>query len=489
MASCLPLLLLSSSIPLTLHQKGPEPATTTERQPGSTVLKIRTVTDAQQPRISSPVPQYRRSNHNEHRRARSWQERVSTGTLHPNSRPSNRSRRTNSVPSSLQFPIVHDHWVGALPNIGDGNRNVPEPGRNTDPVAGIAVIRRQKRSGSSPLPARKASSQQSQRGSVGSSVSSASTLVIAVPSPTLQPATRVTSPFRSSLKEDGGEDTNAEMAMSELGTIHSDSAKAIRDRFTGIQLSTGHDLQSTEKKSMPSCVRSKSVSFAENAPHIIQSQEDVTLDNSTDLRRKPPWNGCFLIRAPPIAAQPRLLRQTSLPSVRGQAAGRSILRRNGLSQGRSRRSDSEGLHSGQETERLVRSTNQRNPRRVLSPPPMSSVPEWEAVHEERIDESTAPASSSLSVSLSSNIPDEASLTHRSTYKEKAADAPLTVIVTLPQTLESAPSIQQCAVRHWSMQGVGLWIRRSGVYFHDGRQTESDYPSAGTPVRNVQMVTV
>jgi hypothetical protein len=103
---------------------------------------------------------------------------------------------------------------------------------------------------------------------------------------------------------------------------------------------------------------------------------------------------------------------------------------------------------------------------------MPSVPEKEFVDVDLADFPLVPQSPPSDSELSSPVEKVAV---QVSFKNMVVPHPKpTTIVTRPRKPEPAQLMHQRAVRHWSMQASGNWIRRSGVYAQRGNM-DRDVP--------------
>jgi hypothetical protein len=549
MAACVSFMLLGSSIPLALQSEVTDPSFSdleAGQRPSSRLSKRASV-ESQPSRSETPVLEYRRfSGFYEHRRANSSPggvlsvEASARSPLHFSVRP----RRTNSAPpAGFTLPVVHENWVGA--EKGRGKNIASEPVKPSRPVTMIELgekdnfdqMKKEKdrRSSASvqkkPLYGLFPSLRTSTNSVISSRLSTSSTLTPSHPSRSLSLDARTSStptvPPLCTLTEEAAftppRRVHSETSIRPRARSHTRSASISHSRSQSLTLNS---LSNSTLNSRPSLIAtpalsrsssSKRVSFSKN-DEIIQVEDDV-VEESIDpsepghgsLRRQSSWSGFLLIGAPPIAAKPELTRRISMPAARGQAAGRSILRRT---------SSFEVLQPAQQEleTKIARKHVQRTAtgRRDKSPPPPTSLPSLPEDEDDILDlyygdvdlvsGSSASASTSTLVSNSSVSPSRSSFSQSSTSStssttsstntflleaesdEDEEDVPPTPFTT-PATpkamtfykharkdlqIVSVPSCStsgkirfgpdvDLSARHWSMQGVGDWVRRSGAF--------------------------
>lgn len=473
MGSCLPFMLLSSSIPLTLQSNVSDPAFSdlaSDQRPGSSLSNSRPSIDTQPPPTPSPVPQYRRFSKYEQRRAHSSPEGSFPAVGTPGvKRPlSGRFRKTRSAPSTLGVPLVtHQQWVGVRKD-GKGKRRVSDPVETVEITFEAIEIESRVRRSSAPPPLRSSFILPSPRHSVDSSrLSSSSTLAPSLSSAVLRPESRIIAPPSPPLQtlEERDEEDNERL---QLPVLQFDSL--------GIScppsppLSTLAEEDAEEIQPAPARRSSKKVSFSSAEPIIITAHQDSILAESEPLRRQSSWSGLFLLSAPPAAARPPLRRHASLQSVRGQAAGRSILRRTSSFTNDIPQDDPSMSFPVVERKRLPRS---KNGQRTTSPSP--------ALPSLRETEPTSDGEAQPPSVIHSSISDDESKFSR-TYGvvqkaeiKKVKASGHAVALTLPRLRkpERAFSLEQRAVRHWSMEGVGHWVRRNGIHGSGGCEGGSE----------------
>jgi hypothetical protein len=200
---------------------------------------------------------------------------------------------------------------------------------------------------------------------------------------------------------------------------------------------------------VPSPCSSKRVSFspkADKVMHYLDQPQDLP-----PLLHQSSWGGFLLPIKPRVVARPPLARLSSLPSVRGQAAGRSILKRT-ISM-----SDCTGD--------------------VVSELSLLGVP----IH----DKVTIPSLRRSSSRVSAVGSETASVLAEAATFEDVDLSDLTPVAEQKQTPATSltsqlklPSLTWTkdtkAVKHWSMEG-SIWLRRSGVYVNGFLSKKEDVP--------------
>ncbi|KAF2799813.1 hypothetical protein K505DRAFT_332278 [Melanomma pulvis-pyrius CBS 109.77] len=536
MASCLPFMLLGSSIPLTLQSEVSDPGFSdlAANQRSSSRLSKRASVESQPGLSENPTLNYQRFSGYERRRANLSLDGVpNLGTpALPGREQSGRFRRTKSAPpNSFTHPVVHENWVGAgMRQLegGRGKRSGSEPIRPSFPMIDLDEIDddSDKRSLASSYKRNSYSLFPSPRDSVnsiGSSrLSTSSTLTPSLPSPALRTESRAslansTTPLHT-LAED--EELTTPQSIDSRSSSRSPlrshsrtpSISHTRSRSSSLQsladtssISDPHSLDASTPSPYQSSL-SKRVSFSPNADEVItindELEENINTSEPGILRRQSSWSGFLLISAPPIAALPELTQRTSMSSIRGQAAGRSILRRTSSFQ--------IGETAEQNMDKIKRKPvptpgvwvtgrESRSERNKSPPQPMSlpSLPEDEDDIDDYYtnmdltpvaDQDSFPCSSSLPLSPYSSSNSHAS----SSSDEYEDDVPPTPFITpaTPKAItfskhtrhsvhtitvpssSSSPSgkparmfgseDEQLSGRHWSMEGVGSWVRQSGM---------------------------
>lgn len=174
----------------------------------------------------------------------------------------------------------------------------------------------------------------------------------------------------------------------------------------------------------PSPRLSKRVSFSEAASHIILAPSSPLSSTVTTGPARSSWSGFFR----PVVSRPPPVKQVYIPPARGQAAGRSILKRTS-SYGDARARESTGVPMDEKIE-IASLTPAKDSRR--------NIEHVATVREEFVD---------------------VDLTERSSAR---ASNTTSSIATRPELVRSAFSYEQRSVRHWSMVGSN-WVRRSGLF--------------------------
>ncbi|KAF2119321.1 hypothetical protein BDV96DRAFT_596060 [Lophiotrema nucula] len=476
MSSCLPFMLLSSSIPLTLQSNISDPGfqnLAADQRPDSRLSGPRPATiDIQPSRTPSPTDDLQR----DRRRVPNLQHQDIPRSVPTLRRQRSRNfRNKRAGPSVPELPAIHEQWIGTRQDSSNGHiRRISDPVRNSTPMVGLDELPLSSRRSSDPPSARSSTTLPSIRLSLGSRFSTASTLAPSVPSPALRSDNRNSLmpplPPLSTLEEDIVlRLPEARRAVAALRTLEED----VVDTNSAPQSSCDTDLvPPSPSLNGPDndangvsgvsprrrASKSKSVSFSTDVPQIILSPDNILEDNKP-LRRQSSWSGLFLISAPPVAAKPSLARQTSMPTVRGQAAGKSCLKRTSSFQDDSLMAEPQHKPLSSHVIRRKSLPKSRSGRaiRSTSPPPQLSIPPL--LEFPPIDISTVIIQDATSEDARSDRTYE----KRQTESNVIRNSGQTIIVTpRPRKPEPTLSLEQKAVRHWSMTGNG-WIRRSGIY--------------------------
>lgn len=495
-------MLLSSSIPLTLQSNGNETAFSdlADQWPKSSLSNHGTTTDTQPRRVSSSAALYRRFSSHERRRAYSAPERLpSMGVSPPRRLLSGRMRKTGSALSGLDLLAVHESWIGTCGTKREKwTRRVSESVRPGNAMITVKGLDENGKRHSAPP-----STQSPPKASYISPsthyfidplrVSAPSTPVSATPSlnfsldkgsPLLPPP-----PRPQTLEED--EEMDGPCAATPRGDAQ--IALALPSLSSGF---VDEDITASEVERAPARHPRKSVTFSDAGDEIIRTLEE-TLEK-TSRRSQSSWGGFFLIGTPPVVTKPRPTRQVPLPPVRGQAAGKSILRRTSLftdtifetelKHGQPRISLSPTMEHN-----LTQLPCSRSGQNLLSmPSPPKSEPGLGAAarHKDTTVVIHAPSAESDTSSIRSRRSSVSSSLSGNGFENIDLSEQISVTKPIVQTVIVPPSrlrklnleemMGSKAVRHWSMEGVGNWVRRSGVYAN-GMRHQDPPPSQVPPL--------
>ncbi|KAF2475474.1 uncharacterized protein BDR25DRAFT_350842 [Lindgomyces ingoldianus] len=483
-------MLLSSSIPVNLHSTLSDPSFSDlaeEQRPQPQSREFKDVKSKQPARTESPVY----PTCNEGRRAN-----PNPGGL-PTRQVSQSTRRwkTKSAPlEGLVLPAVHQDWVGAREQRWKGKERVVEkrrsaPIRKSKPMFEVDELREKDWGESASFPRRRSNAS----------------------------SPRLPTFIYDNLEE--GPSTS----------VLPLSAWRPEERMASIPEDAPEDVKPLRKPS-------KKVSFSKDPEIITPAPNDSIIAGSAPLRRQSEWTGPFLISTPSPVAHPIATRRTSLPSIRGQAAGPSILRRassftgEALPQKRGnvvkvnlesivepqsvprrkpvgmlptlappsavdpakpqlkrqismpsvwhQASGSSILRRTSSFDRIGNGSRQKGlgMERVKSAPTvgLQSIPRCKPIQ----TVVSLPPTSPLVNSAASSSPSSMMQGQPEKLKEeKAQDAEQihkqTINIPLkPKRPAPTLSPEQRAIRHWSMHGVGHWVRRSGAFMRGSMISDS-----------------
>ncbi|KAH7412250.1 hypothetical protein DE146DRAFT_751379 [Phaeosphaeria sp. MPI-PUGE-AT-0046c] len=168
----------------------------------------------------------------------------------------------------------------------------------------------------------------------------------------------------------------------------------------------------------------KRVSFSSAASNIVLAPPSPLSTPATPGPSRSSWSGFFR----PVVARPPPVKQVYVPPARGQAAGRSILKR----------------------------TSSYGDAGVREPTGVPMTEKIEIASLVPLREKAEPAGETVSAREEFMDVD---LTQDSGMKMDNVASPM---ATRPALVRSALSYEQRAVRHWSMVGSS-WVRRSGLF--------------------------
>ncbi|KAH7130372.1 hypothetical protein B0J11DRAFT_504161 [Dendryphion nanum] len=523
MGSCLPFILLSSSIPLTLHSDLPDPAfnelKADQRRLSSLPNHSPESIDTQPSPTTSPIP-FRRFSKYEQRRASTG---PPLGLRHQTSSTFKKGRTSST--DGMKAPMVHEQWVGVRSEEKYRKRGMSDPVR---PLRHES-IRMDSRASSNLFspPPRYSSSTNSKfavRDSLDSShLSTASTLAPSLPSP--RPIHLTPIPLQTLTEH---EPVSRPLTPPTLPTIPSPSLHLSLPHYPPpnhiqphasplstppypppqIPLptppSTPTQTQTQTLNPSPSRRPSKKVSFSPTTPEIIPKSPIV--EPHAPPRRQSSWSGLFLISSPPLVPKTEIARRRSLPSMRGQVAGRSILRasRGVEEEGKGKGSGEGGLDEVVGAIEMERGVRTRGGRRRGNHVRMNSAStlvgsEAEGYVLKGLEHAPLVLRDLPSLDISFEMDDEDGepVEVGGVGQEETSRCDLgyhtaqSVVLTRtkkplptdtrhrggkrPQTIRQHPGLDiaadQRAVRHWSMQSGG-WVRRSGMYIEGAVDKEN-----------------
>jgi hypothetical protein len=448
MPSCLPMMLLGS-VPLTLQADVADPGFSDlakEQRSATGVTPRNVVVDSQPSRTSAGAPVYRRFSTYE-QRIRSRSTDLSVASIQSyDMRTPGRTARAKSAPVPLEIRDLHNRWSRVQETEkGKGKKRIPDPDVSTAPILESVEFRDAEYDHIAPFRPRSPFRHQS----------AASTSSFAGPSQSVS-GSRVElhhsafplSPQLYTVKED--EECTAPKSFAYPTELQPLSVSTIEGKAaepTGLITPVS------------SPCSSKRVSFSPKADKVMHY-----LDQTQEL--PPPlhqssWGGFLLPSKPRVIARPPLARLSSLPSVRGQAAGRSILKRT------TSMSDCTGD--------------------VVPELSLDGVPIHDKVSIPSLRRSSSRAS--MVGSERASVPAEAyidcvAIAEAATFEDVDL-SDVTLVAEQKQNPATSlgsqlklPSLTWTkdtrAVKHWSMEG-SIWLRRSGVYVNGFMSKKEDFP--------------
>jgi hypothetical protein len=421
MPSCLPLILLGS-VSLTHQSEVPFPKSTDllrERRPTSDIFDRTSIIDTQPARNSTSIPSYRRFDKYENRMSSLSHDYLYSGNLqHESAIPQARRVASTPLPLKLDFRNSRQHDPPSPVNEkGKGKKRCSY----TKPYDASEYVRVGIFDDDHVGPFRSNHAAKALSSSVASPSGSTSTPRHVSADPTLAELPRL-----HVLEEDL-------QARSPQSSIESSAASSPRIRPSEINDGALTPDSTDPSRSPPRLA--KRVSFSSAADRSASAAYSTSQEvNSTPGRA--PWGGLSLFGKPYVVARPPASRQISLPAVRGQAAGRSILKRT--------TSCSEDL--------------------TLSNAPEASptgVPIHEKIHMDSLRRSSKRTSKRDSaVDFLNDRNNIDSFDEIDLSQEASGNAPTANKNAMSPT--STLSSEERAVRHWSMVGSN-WIRRSGLF--------------------------
>lgn len=419
MPSCLPFMLLGSG-PLNLQADVTDPGFSDlarEQRCAIDVTHRDVAIDIQPSRVPTRAPVYRRFSTYEQRiRSRSADLSVVCHGSY-DMRKTGRTARSKSAPIPLEIPDIHNKWIKVQQGEkSKGKKRATDPveptGIDDDHVAPFPLRSVSRRPSATSTSSYASSSKSASRPRLGSHSS-------AFPS----------SPQLYTLKEDEEYSTPTSSAI-DLKLPPPLFIARKDDTAEAVSLST----------TVPSPCSSKRVSFSPVTDKVMH-YPDQNHESSSSVQQSS-WGGFLLPNKSRTIVRPPLARLSSLPSVRGQAAGRSILKRTTSMIDCTSNLDPDlpsvgvPIYDKLSIPSLRQSSNKVPP--INGGGFIDCIAVVEMTTFEDVDLSDAHPAAELKQQSAMFL----------TSRSKAPSAALTE--------------DKRAVRHWSMEGTN-WFRRSGVY--------------------------